>query len=67
MIIIRNSGMCLDCEDSIESKHRHDYVTCSCGNCSVDGGDAYLRRACKEGARFVDTSITLDRVDDEDD
>lgn len=31
------------CDDVIESKHRHDFKTCKCGACSVDGGDAYLR------------------------
>lgn len=34
---------CLDCGDIIESTHRHDFVTCSCGESFVDGGDAYLR------------------------
>ncbi len=28
----------------IESTYRHDFVTCSCGCCSVDGGHDYLRR-----------------------
>jgi hypothetical protein len=26
------------------SKHRHDFVTCSCGTISVDGGQEYLKR-----------------------
>ena len=34
---------CLKCGDIIESKHRHDFVSCSCGTCAVDGGDEYLR------------------------
>ena len=34
---------CLKCNDIIESKHRHDFVWCSCGSCAVDGGDEYLR------------------------
>lgn len=34
---------CLLCFDIIESKYRHDYVTCKCGNVSVDGGDDYLK------------------------
>lgn len=42
--IIENKAKCLMCGDIIESKHRHDYVTCSCGNLSVDGGTDYLRR-----------------------
>jgi hypothetical protein len=28
----------------IISKHRHDFVTCTCGAISVDGGQDYLRR-----------------------
>ena len=33
------------CEEEIESVHRHDFVTCKCGNVSVDGGKDYLRRS----------------------
>ena len=39
-----NKIKCLSCEDIIESKSQHSYVTCSCGKCSVDGGLAYVRR-----------------------
>lgn len=42
--ILRNAARCLKCNEVIESKHRHDFVTCSCGNISVDGGKEYLRR-----------------------
>jgi hypothetical protein len=34
---------CLLCEDVIQSQYRHDFVTCKCGNLSVDGGVSYLR------------------------
>lgn len=43
-VILKNAVKCNNCEDTIESKHRHDFVTCSCGRVSVDGGSAYLRR-----------------------
>lgn len=43
--IIRNAARCKKCGDVIESKHRHDFVTCSCGALSVDGGKDYLKRA----------------------
>jgi hypothetical protein len=36
--IIKNAIKCVHCGDIIESRHRHDFVTCSCGCCSVDGG-----------------------------
>ena len=44
-MIVQNAATCNKCDDFIVSKHRHDYVTCMCGNVSVDGGQAYLRRA----------------------
>ena len=55
--IIENSAKCLKCGDKIISKHRHDYVTCSCGNVSVDGGLDYCRRSFKEMDTWIDTSI----------
>lgn len=44
MEILRNAIKCNLCGDVIESKGRHDYVTCSCGAVAVDGGHSYLRR-----------------------
>lgn len=43
-MIIENAATCLGCGDFIFSKHRHDFVTCTCGAISVDGGQDYLRR-----------------------
>lgn len=56
-MILRNSAKCLDCDTEIESKHRHDFVSCPCGNISVDGGRAYLRRMFKDSSGYVDTSL----------
>jgi hypothetical protein len=42
-------AQCLDCLDKIESKHRHDFVRCECGNSFLDGGDSYVRA----GGRIV--------------
>lgn len=42
--ILRNAVKCLKCNAEIESKHVHDFVSCPCGNISVDGGKEYLRR-----------------------
>ena len=58
--IIENSAKCLKCGDKIVSKHRHYYVTCSCGNVSVDGGLDYCRRSFKEMDTWIDTSIWED-------
>ena len=38
-----NRIRCKECKDLLHSKHRHDFVTCSCGAVSVDGGDDYCR------------------------
>ena len=41
--IKKNAIKCLKCGDVIESKHRHDFVMCSCKSCFVDGGHDYCR------------------------
>ena len=38
-----SKAQCLDCLDTMESKHRHDFVKCKCGNAFLDGGDNYIR------------------------
>ena len=43
-ILAKNAIKCKKCGDVIESNYRHNFVTCSCGACSVDGGFDYLRR-----------------------
>lgn len=64
-IIKRNSARCKNCGDEIISKHRHDFVTCSCfkneianKGIYIDGGNDYLRRGgCLENIQ--DTSIVI--------
>ena len=42
--IVYNSVKCLDCDEVLVSRHRHDYVTCSCpNNAMADGGNEYGR------------------------
>jgi len=36
-------AQCLDCLDIMESRHRHDFVKCKCGNAFLDGGNDYVR------------------------
>lgn len=43
-MIVQNAVICNKCDDFIFSKTRHDFVSCKCGNISVDGGQDYLRR-----------------------
>ncbi len=60
--IIKNAIRCKHCGDTIESVNVHDYVTCSCGACSVDGGHVYLRRSYKTSpeADYIDLSEYVD-------
>lgn len=55
--IIRNSAKCLNCNEEIESKHRHDFCWCKCGNLAVDGGKDYLKRSGGHMGGIEDTSI----------
>ena len=57
MTIIRNSAKCLLCGDEIESRYRHDFRECKCGNIFVDGGKDYMRGGALDGGAFQDTSI----------
>ena len=56
-ILLRNSIKCNHCNDEIESKYRHDFVTCKCGKVSVDGGKDYGRILFTELSDYTDTSI----------
>jgi len=46
--ITRNALQCSSCLDVIESRYRWDFVTCSCGAWSVDGGHDYIKRSFSE-------------------
>ena len=56
--IIKNAARCLNCGDVIESTFRHHFVTCSCGDLSVDGGHDYFRRAFKDRCGYEDLNET---------
>ena len=59
--IIKNVIRCNLCGDIIESTYRHDFVTCKCGCCSVDGGLDYLRRGFTHSRDdFTELSILED-------
>lgn len=64
-IIIKNMARCKKCGDVIESKYRHDFVTCSCGEVSVDGGRDYLRRCFKEDDSYEDLSEQKEITEEE--
>ena len=62
-MIISNKAKCLKCGDVIESKYCCDFVTCSCGSLSVDGGRDCLRRLFVNRSKFQELSECTD--DDE--
>jgi hypothetical protein len=51
-----NRIRCAKCKDLLHSKHRHDWVTCSCKAVYVDGGDDY----CRLGGRAENIIIVAD-------
>ena len=55
-MIIRNMIQCKKCGDIIESVTVHDFKTCSCGACSVDGGHDYLRRCAEDWDDVIELS-----------
>ncbi len=59
--LIRNAIQCKLCGEIIESTTAHNFVSCKCGNCSVDGGLEYQRILCKN----IDDIINLAVYDTE--
>ncbi len=55
-MIIRNIIQCKKCGDIIESVTVHDFKTCSCGACSVDGGHDYLSRSAENWDDYIEMS-----------
>ena len=62
MVILKNAIQCKKCGDIIESTSVHDFNTCSCGACSVDGGHCYLRRCATSLDDFIDLSEVQELV-----
>ena len=62
IIILRNRARCEGCDTEIESKHRHDFATCRCGNIFVDGGLTYLRSGAVDISKFTDLSETYELI-----
>lgn len=56
--IISNKIQCKHCGEIIESKHIHEFVTCKCETCSVDGGYYHLSRSYKDSPEedFIELS-----------
>ena len=55
---MRNKAKCKLCGSVIESYHSMDYVACTCGEISLDGGDAMRCYAVNDLANII-------RIDDD--
>jgi hypothetical protein len=55
--IVANVAECRLCGDVIESKHRHDFVTCKCGEIFTDGGREYIRRGATDLNNIIDRAV----------
>jgi hypothetical protein len=44
----KNMAKCALCGDKIVSKHRYDWVECSCGEIFIDGGNDYWRAGARD-------------------
>jgi hypothetical protein len=54
---MRNRAKCKLCSSILESFHQHDFVTCKCGEISIDGGQSFFKASAKDFKNFL-------RVDD---
>ena len=57
--VLINKARCKLCGDVIESKHRHDFVACKCGEIAVDGGLNYIRRIANHLSNIEELSETI--------
>ena len=57
----KNKCKCKKCGDIIESRHRHDFVRCSCGSIFTEGGLDYIRR----GGALEDIEDITEEIDEE--
>lgn len=64
-VIIHNRARCATCNQVIESKSVHDFVSCRGGHISVDGGRDYLRRCFDKKENLIECSeveyLSLDK------
>ena len=66
MVLTRNVVKCLVCNTILESKHRHNYVQCSCPNeVATDGGLDYQRILGKDLDLIENLCEYVEMTDDE--
>lgn len=61
-VVVTNKAQCKLCGDVIESKHRHDFKWCKCGEISVDGGKSYIKRSAKNLGNIIELSDTYEET-----
>lgn len=54
---------CKKCGDIIQSMHRHDFVSCKCGQIFIDGGGEYTRIGWKGEGELEDNVEELTKED----
>lgn len=65
-VLTRNAVKCLVCNTILESKHRHNYVQCSCPNeVATDGGLDYIRHIGKNLDLIENLCEYIEMTDDE--
>ena len=66
---MRNRAKCKKCKQIIESFHRFDYITCECGEISVDGGADSFKCSARNWDNFIrvgdDDSEVVVKIEDE--
>lgn len=55
-ILVKNAIKCKLCGEVIQSIHVHDFKSCKCGECFVDGGFDYSRRGAKNFDNIIELS-----------
>lgn len=53
-----NACKCLICGETVRSKNRHDYRSCTCSNVTCDGGSWYCKRLVREPSK-AEEAITM--------
>lgn len=58
--LVVNRAECLLCGDVLISKHRHDFVSCKCGNVSIDGSTSCPRSIVSDREHYLNCSLYTD-------
>ncbi len=62
--LVANKGICTNCNEEVWSKHRRHYVTCGCGQLSLDGGNGgfgWTRGKYKDSSVWSDAPFEIIR------